>query len=137
MIACENKANFLALPYMEHTLALWGAGGAATGLFAKLPWLATRPFLYWGDLDPCGFAILAALRGFLPNTRSALMDAATLAAHIDALGHAKSPPQGIRWERLTDVEIAAAKAIESPPRGIEQEKLLFRDCLQVITAAFD
>ena len=56
IIACENKTNFLALPAMENTLALWGAGGAATGLFPKIPWFAKVPFVYWlnDDVDRLG-----------------------------------------------------------------------------------
>ena len=137
IIACENKANFLALPPMANTLALWGAGGAATGHFPLIPWLATRRFVYWGDLDPCGIAILASLRGSFPSVRSVMMDAATLATHAGALGAAKSPPYSFPKERLTAGESAALAAIEAPPRGIEQEKLLFRECLHSLGSAFD
>jgi hypothetical protein len=136
IIACENKANFLALPPMPNTLALWGAGGAATGHFPLLPWLGTQKFVYWGDLDPSGIAILASLRGHFPGVRSIMMDAATLVTHADALGNAKHSSSSIPKERLTPGEVAALAAIENPPRGIEQEKLLFRECMQTIESAF-
>jgi hypothetical protein len=136
IIACENKANFLALPPMPKTLALWGAGGAATGHFPLVPWLGTLRFVYWGDLDPSGIAILASLRGHFPGVRSVMMDAVTLANHADALGNAKQSSSGIPRERLTPGEMAALVAIENPSRGIEQEKLLFRECMQTIESAF-
>jgi hypothetical protein len=125
VIACENKTNFLALPQLERTLALWGAGGAATGHFPHLGWLRDAAFVYWGDLDPSGFAILASLRGHFPHVRSAMMDVATLEAHREAIGVAKPSRHPVPLDRLIPVESAALAAITSPPKGIEQEKLLF------------
>jgi len=136
IVACENKTNFLALPPMPGTLALWGAGGAATGHFPRISWLGTSRFVYWGDLDPSGFAILAALRAKFPNVRSALMDVSTLAAHRSALAPAKPPRHPVRMQHLTAEELAAVAAILQPPQGIEQEKLLFREGLQAIVTAF-
>lgn len=136
IVACENKTNFLALPPLERTLALWGEGGAATGHFPNLGWLRDLVFVYWGDLDPSGFAILASLRAHFPQVRSAMMDVATLEAHRAALGRAKPPRHPVAFDRLSPAEAAALSAISSPPRGIEQEKLLFRDGLQAIAAAF-
>jgi hypothetical protein len=65
-----------------------------------------------------------------------MMDAATLVTHADALGNAKHSSSSIPKERLTPGEVAALAAIENPPRGIEQEKLLFRECMQTIESAF-
>jgi len=136
VVACENKTNFLALPPLEHTLALWGAGGAASGHFPRIQWLRNVAFVYWGDLDPSGFSILASLRGAFPHVRSAMMDAATLDTHREAIGGAKSCRHAVPLDRLTPGEVAALTAVASPPRGIEQEKLLFRDGLRAIVAAF-
>jgi hypothetical protein len=135
VVACENKTNFLALPPTERTLALWGAGGAATGHFPRLSWLGESTFVYWGDLDPSGFAILAALRVRFPRVRSAMMDAWTLRAHCDALSVAKPSRHPIPLDRLTPDEAEALAAVSAPPRGLEQEKLLFRDGLQAINTA--
>ena len=81
VVACENKANFLALPPLPASLALWGEGGAATGFFPKLSWLHRDHFVYWGDIDPSGFAILARLRRSFPSMISVLMDGNTVARH--------------------------------------------------------
>jgi hypothetical protein len=37
--------------------------------------------IYWGDIDTHGFAILDHLRAMFPQTKSLLMDRATLLAH--------------------------------------------------------
>jgi hypothetical protein len=101
--------------------------------------LSRKPLLgiIWGDLDPCGFAILASLRESLPKARTVLMDVTTLTAHRDMLGDAKPAPGRIRMERLNAEEVEAALELQSSAKGIEQEKLLFRDCLQMVHAAFD
>lgn len=130
IIACENKTNFLALPPMEGVLALFGEGGAATGHFLRLPWLAQHRFIYWGDLDPCGFAILAKLRRAIPTVQSMLMDEETLQMHRDKFGDAKPAPHGIAMEHLNERERAAATTVENAARGLEQEKLLFDECLK-------
>ena len=137
VLACENKTNFLALPPMVNTLALWGQGGAATGLFPRLPWLNRTGLVYWGDLDPCGLAILAKLRGSLPNVNSVLMDASTLALHRDKLRKALLPPGGIGYERLTASEESAARELAESAQGIEQEKLLFEDCIRAAETALE
>ena len=48
-----------------------------TQLF-DIPWIASSPIIYWGDLDVQGFEILAMLRRRYPKTRSILMDLDTL-----------------------------------------------------------
>jgi hypothetical protein len=44
-------------------------------------WLAHRTVIYWGDIDTHGFAILDRLHAIFPQTKSLLMDQATLLAH--------------------------------------------------------
>lgn len=134
VVACENRANFLALPPLPATLALWGQGGAATGQFPRLPWLAHTRTLYWGDIDPSGFAILARLRRALPSIASILMDGDTVAHHRSLLAPAKAASGTYDEALLTAPEAEAARAVSSPPRGIEQEKLLFAEGLVALTA---
>lgn len=130
VVISENRTNFLALPPMPGVLALWGEGGAATGLLPRLPWLRDAHVVYWGDLDPAGLAILAGLRRSLPNVRSILMDDITLDRHADKLLPAKRPAGTLDPCLLRPAELKAYEQILEPPRGIEQEKLLFRDCLE-------
>lgn len=48
-----------------------------------LPWVLSRPVLYWGDLDSHGFAILNRVRSVGIDARSVLIDRGTLEAHRD------------------------------------------------------
>ncbi|WP_165423827.1 DUF2220 domain-containing protein [Ktedonosporobacter rubrisoli] len=76
-IITENKMNFLTLPAFAHTFALFGEGSTVSSLGA-IPWLATCPIFYWGDLDAHGFQILSRLRETFPHVISLMMDANTL-----------------------------------------------------------
>ena len=132
VIVCENKANFLSLPGLPGTLALWGQGGAASGNLPKISWLTNARVFYWGDMDPSGFAILAILRSRLRHVESVLMDLATLQANEDNVGIAKPAQGAVQTALLTVEENEALSRISSPPRGLEQEKLLFRDGVENI-----
>lgn len=80
VVITENETNFLALPPLRGTLALFGAGYGWDAL-ARVAWLQQCDIDYWGDIDTHGFAILHQLRRYLPHARSILMDRATLEAH--------------------------------------------------------
>lgn len=82
VIITENKVNFLTLPQSPNTLAIFGSGYAIE-LLRAIPWLASQPLYYWGDLDTHGFAILSRLRLHFPDARSFLMDRDTLMNHRD------------------------------------------------------
>ncbi len=137
VVICENRTNFLALPPLPWVLALWGEGGAAAGLLPRLPWLQDAHVVYWGDLDPAGLSILAGLRRSLPGVQSILMDDATLTQHRDKLLPAKAPVGMFEPGLLRAAELQAYEQILEPPRGIEQEKLLFRECLEALEQALN
>ena len=80
IIITENEINFLTLPELHDTLALFGAGYGWEAL-ARARWLERCTIHYWGDIDTHGFAILDRLRDHFPHVRSLLMDRATLLAH--------------------------------------------------------
>ncbi len=80
VLIVENEVTYLALPALPDTLAIFGAG-YGLAVLAQLPWLHGCVIDYWGDLDTHGFVILDELRAVLPQTRSLLMDRATLLAH--------------------------------------------------------
>jgi hypothetical protein len=79
VLITENAINFLALPPMQDTMVVFGAGYGFDTL-GRTPWLADRRIHYWGDIDTHGFAILDQLRGQLGQVQSFLMDRATLLA---------------------------------------------------------
>lgn len=73
----ENEVNFLSLPELPGTIAIFGKGYGWEALGAA-SWLRDCRIYYWGDIDTHGFAILDQLRGYLPNAQSILMDRDTL-----------------------------------------------------------
>lgn len=85
VVIMENKAsysnieNFLALPQLKSTLAIFGSGYAVSDL-KQVSWLKEREIYYWGDIDEHGFQILDQLRSYFPHTQSILMDEQTYLA---------------------------------------------------------
>lgn len=73
----ENKVNALTLPPMRFAMTLGGLGDGVINL-RRLSWLHECEVIYWGDLDAEGYEALSSLRSHVPNTRTMLMDAATL-----------------------------------------------------------
>lgn len=75
----SNIYNFLALPEVKKTIAVFGKG-FQLGLLKNASWLAGMRVLYWGDIDTHGFQILSQLRSYFPKTRSVMMDRETFEA---------------------------------------------------------
>lgn len=152
VIVVENLRSFLTLPPVPNTLAIYGEGMAAQTL-VSLKWLSTIPFYYWGDLDPYGFNILAALRADFLGIQSILMDGATFAKfdHLTAptsIPHFKirdsAPLDDASWIRLSPDEVAAARATLAGFKlingvvyadGIEQEKIPLDEAAKEIRRA--
>ena len=76
----ENELNGLSFPPRPDALVIFGLGYGIS-LLDRLPWLAAKRVLYWGDIDTHGFAMLDRARGVLPGVESFLMDRETLLAH--------------------------------------------------------
>jgi hypothetical protein len=72
----SNIANFLTLPQLGKSVAVFGEGFKLR-LLAHAAWLRDKQIYYWGDIDAHGFEMLSLLRGGFPQTRSFLMDAET------------------------------------------------------------
>jgi hypothetical protein len=72
----ENLMNFLTLPNLKNSFAIFGSGYAVQGLkFTQ--WLSSCQIFYWGDLDADGFKILSQLRSYFPQVISIMMDTKT------------------------------------------------------------
>jgi hypothetical protein len=76
----ENDINGLAFPQVEGGMVIFGRGYGFEAL-AQAAWLRDKEIHYWGDIDSHGFAILSQFRRYFPQTRSLLMDEATLLIH--------------------------------------------------------
>lgn len=69
----SNIFNFLTLPLMRRTIAIFGNGFQLV-LLKDAKWLKEKQIIYWGDIDPHGFQILSQMRSYYPQTRSLMMD---------------------------------------------------------------
>ena len=127
VLITENEVNFLALPTLSDSLALFGAGYGFEEL-ARAEWLHQRRLYYWGDIDTHGFAILDQLRGFFPGVRSLLMDRETLLAGKAQWSQEDRPSQR-ELHRLDDAEQALYRELREQRLGqgvrLEQERIGF------------
>jgi hypothetical protein len=123
VIVTENLVNFLALPDLPETLAIYGGGYGFSSL-RDAGWLRDCEVLYWGDLDTHGFRILDELRAVHPHVASVLMDEATLLEHREVWGSEPSPSRAV-LSRLNPDESTLYEALGSNSFGksirLEQE----------------
>lgn len=69
----SNIFNFLTLPHLADSMAIFGKG-FQIGLLKNAQWLSDKQIVYWGDIDAHGFQILSQIRGYFPQTLSCMMD---------------------------------------------------------------
>ncbi len=77
ILIAENKMNFLTLPPLASTIAVWSGGGFNISYLKNVNWLSSKRIFYWGDIDEHGFQILHQLRTYFPAAQSVMMDMAT------------------------------------------------------------
>lgn len=121
VIVTENKMNFLTLPTLSNTLAIWGGGNAAQ-LLSTIPWLKNCRLLYWGDVDIHGFHIVSRLRSAFPHLTTLMMDADTLSDCEKLIGHAKAGTYETT-ALLTPGERTAYEQVNTGQLLLEQEKI--------------
>ncbi|HEY5989516.1 MAG TPA: DUF2220 domain-containing protein, partial [Streptosporangiaceae bacterium] len=130
----ENEITYLAFPAVEGAMVVFGRGYAASAL-EPLAWLANADLVYWGDIDTHGFAILNRLRQRFPQTRSVLMDRATLLAHRSHWITEPSPTDD-PLELLNQNEARLYRDLVSNALGqsvrLEQERVRFSALEQVL-----
>lgn len=74
ILIAENKMNFLCLPELPSTIAIWSGGGFMISYLRDIKWLNKKNIFYWGDLDTHGFVILHQMRSYFSHTKSVMMD---------------------------------------------------------------
>jgi hypothetical protein len=123
----ENRATFLAFPVVPSSIVVFGEGFGVTTL-ERVPWLAEREIIYWGDIDTHGFAIVQRLRERLPETRTLLMDQQTLLAHLDHVV-TEEQPTSAPLPLLTPAEQLVYRDLVEDRYGVavrlEQESIRF------------
>lgn len=123
----ENEINFLAFPFVEASVVIFGAGYGWETL-ARGKWLNDCSVYYWGDIDTHGFVILNQLRGHFAHVVSFLMDRETLDTHKVVWGKEDSPSTA-DLARLTAEERALYDDLRDncirPALRLEQEQIGF------------
>lgn len=77
VLLTENKMNFLALPQLPSSIAIWSGGGFMVSHLKNIHWLNDKNIFYWGDLDAHGYIMLHQMRSYFPQTTSVMMDSIT------------------------------------------------------------
>lgn len=131
----ENKTNvlnFLTLPSMKDSIAIFGKG-FSVGALKSAEWLVGKQIIYWGDIDPHGFQILSQIRGYFPQTQSCMMDHATFREFED-LAVAGTCTNVTELEHLTPEEHLLFDHLCSLEKNnrLEQEKIPHRYVLEQI-----
>ena len=120
VIITENKMNFLTLPPVPRTLALWG-GGFQVHLLREAQWLHSRTIYYWGDLDTHGLLILSQLRSLFAHVESLMMDRETLDRFHT--GDQAPPIAQVNTAGLHEEELALFHHLKDGNIRLEQEKI--------------
>lgn len=121
-LVTENKMNFLTLPTLPGSIAIWSGGGFNISFLKDIDWLSGMNCYYWGDLDAQGFQILNQFRTYYPRTVSLMMDKLTW----DTFRHlAKSGTSALLQElsSLLPEEYQLYKILQAGNIRLEQEKI--------------
>ncbi len=127
VIITENEVNYLALPPLEGTIAIFGSG-YGFDILGQAAWLSRCRLYYWGDIDTHGFAILDQLRGHFADVDSLLMDLATF-LRFKLLWVSERNPTSRDLSRLTLEERELYDDLRNDKHGLslrlEQERIGF------------
>lgn len=139
VVVVENEVSYLAFPRVPGAAVVLG-GGYAVSRLARLPWLAERDVVYWGDLDTHGMRALDRLRRVAPGARSMLMDTSTLLAHREHWTREPVPVTD-HLPSLTAGEQAVYQALLHDEYGeqvrLEQERVRFSAVERAAREALD
>jgi hypothetical protein len=119
----ENEMNFLTLPTIKNAIVIFGKGFAINTL-KNVNWLQSKSIFYWGDIDIYGFQILSQLKGYLPNTKSIMMDMSTYEQfkEMSVENKVANPP---KLSNLDASEICMYEFLKENGRRLEQEKITY------------
>lgn len=120
IFVAENVMNFLTLPFLPKTIAIWSGGGFSVSYLKDIDWIKTKQFFYWGDLDAQGFQILNQFRTYFQNTVAVMMDEETLSSFKSAEG---TPATNQNLQRLTENELKLYNHLRQGNIRLEQEKI--------------
>ncbi len=116
----ENLMNFLTLPPLTKTIAIWSGGGFNVSYLKEFDWLSSKQFYYWGDIDTHGFQILNQFRTYFPNTVAVMMDEETLSSFKSTEGQQTSNQN---LQQLSESEMKLYNHLKENNIRLEQEKI--------------
>jgi hypothetical protein len=116
----ENEINFLTLPNLSNTIAIWSGGGFQVSYLKNIDWLKDKQFFYWGDIDAQGFQILNQFRNYFPKTIALMMDEETLSSFEFSSG---KPASNQTLLLLTEEELKLYNHLRENNIRLEQEKI--------------
>jgi hypothetical protein len=123
VLITENKMNFLTLPFLPSTIAVWSGGGFNISYLKNVDWLSGKHILYWGDIDEHGFQMLHQLRSYYPEAQSMMMDFKTF-EHFSEFAVAGARNKSENLLLLTDDERKLFEHLKLTDRNrLEQEKI--------------
>jgi len=120
IFVAENIMNFLTLPFLPKTIAIWSGGGFSVSYLKEIDWIKVKQFFYWGDLDAQGFQILNQFRAYFQNTVAVMMDEETLLSFKSAEGTSATNQN---LQRLTENELKLYNHLRQNNIRLEQEKI--------------
>lgn len=122
IVVAENLMNFLTLPLLPQTIALWSGGGFNVSYLKDIQWLKGKHFFYWGDIDAHGFQILNQFRSYFHNTIALMMDEETLQRFKEMIVEGKQAKnQSLPF--LSETERQLYNYVVSNNIRLEQEKI--------------
>jgi hypothetical protein len=124
VLVAENKMNFLTLPDLPSSIAIWSGGGFNVSYLKNVQWLKNKSIYYWGDIDEHGFQILHQIRSYFPQTKSIMMDTNTFEKFQDLAGNGERN-KAATLSNLTDDDALLYQSLKDriAKNRLEQEKI--------------
>lgn len=131
MFVAENKMNFLTLPQLSGSIAVWSGGGFNISYLKGISWLSDIQSYYWGDLDAQGMQILNQFRTYYPSATSLLMNWETFHTyrHLMKYGTPASPQL---LPQLTEDEQSLYHFLQENNLRLEQERIPQKDVIRTL-----
>lgn len=131
MFVAENKMNFLTLPQLSGSIAVWSGGGFNISYLKGISWLSDIQSYYWGDLDAQGMQILNQFRSYYPSATSLLMNWETFHTyrHLMKYGTPASPQL---LPQLTEDEQSLYHFLQENNLRLEQERIPQKDVIRTL-----
>ena len=122
ILITENKMNFLCLPSLPDSIAVWSGGGFNISYLKDISWLKQAQCYYWGDLDAQGLQILNQFRNYYPSARALMMDWNTLRYYQHLLKEGTPAPLQV-LPQLTVEEQELYRYLQEYNLRLEQERI--------------